>query len=97
MLNPSRQLVITLVVVALVSLALGLATDVGLFGWSLASWSPYTSVSQGSPVSGVRAAQHEPHGQEEPLSDFVIEAYSSLTPSVSVSSPSSIVSKPYAR
>jgi hypothetical protein len=34
MFNPSRQIVITLVVVALVSLALGLATDVGLFGWS---------------------------------------------------------------
>jgi hypothetical protein len=34
MFNPSRQVVITLVVVALVSLALGLASDVGLFGWS---------------------------------------------------------------
>jgi hypothetical protein len=34
MFNPSRQIVITLVVVALVSLTLGLATDVGLFGWS---------------------------------------------------------------
>jgi hypothetical protein len=34
MFNPSRQIVVSLVVVALVSLALGLATDVGLFGWS---------------------------------------------------------------
>lgn len=34
MFTPSRQVVITLVVVALVTLALGLATDVGLFGWS---------------------------------------------------------------
>jgi hypothetical protein len=34
MFNPSRQVVLLLVVVALVSLALGLATDVGLFGWS---------------------------------------------------------------
>jgi hypothetical protein len=36
MLNPSRRLVITLSLVALVLLALGLATDVGLFGWVLA-------------------------------------------------------------
>jgi hypothetical protein len=36
MLNPSRPLVISLVVVALAGLVLGLATDVGLFGWSLA-------------------------------------------------------------
>ena len=35
MFNPSRQLVVSLMFVALVSLALGLATDVGLFGWSL--------------------------------------------------------------
>ena len=35
MLTPSRRLVISLAFVALVSLALGLATDVGLFGWSL--------------------------------------------------------------
>jgi hypothetical protein len=34
MFNPSRQIVVSLVVVALVSLALGLATDIGLFGWS---------------------------------------------------------------
>jgi hypothetical protein len=34
MFSPSRQLVLSLVVVALASLALGLATDVGLFGWS---------------------------------------------------------------
>jgi uncharacterized protein YybS (DUF2232 family) len=32
--NPSHKLVISLIVVALFSLALGLATDVGLFGWS---------------------------------------------------------------
>ena len=37
MLNPSRPLVISLVLVGLVSLALGLATDVGLFGWSFAA------------------------------------------------------------
>jgi hypothetical protein len=34
MFSPSRQFVLSLVVVALASLALGLATDVGLFGWS---------------------------------------------------------------
>ena len=37
MLNPSRTLVISLAVVGLASLVLGLATDVGLFGWSLAA------------------------------------------------------------
>ena len=36
MLNPSRPLVIALSLVALAGFALGLATDVGLFGWSLA-------------------------------------------------------------
>jgi hypothetical protein len=34
MFNPSRPIVLSLVVVALVTLTLGLATDVGLFGWS---------------------------------------------------------------
>ncbi len=37
MMNPSRPLVISLALVALTSLLLGLATDVGLFGWSLAA------------------------------------------------------------
>ena len=37
MLNPSRTLVISLALVALAGLVLGLATDVGLFGWSLAA------------------------------------------------------------
>jgi len=37
MLNPSRPLVISLVLVPLTGLVLGLATDVGLFGWSLAA------------------------------------------------------------
>jgi hypothetical protein len=37
MLNPSRPRVISLALVALASLVLGLATDVGLFGWSLAA------------------------------------------------------------
>jgi amino acid transporter len=36
MLTPSRSLVISLATVALAGLVLGLATDVGLFGWSLA-------------------------------------------------------------
>jgi uncharacterized membrane protein YphA (DoxX/SURF4 family) len=36
MLNPSRPLVIALTLVALASLVLGLASDVGLFGWALA-------------------------------------------------------------
>jgi hypothetical protein len=36
MFNPSRTLVISLGLIALVGLGLGLATDVGLFGWSLA-------------------------------------------------------------
>jgi hypothetical protein len=35
MLNPSRQVVISLVLTAIVCLALGLATDIGLFGWTL--------------------------------------------------------------
>jgi hypothetical protein len=37
MLNPSRTLVISLALVALAGFVLGLATDVGLFGWSLAA------------------------------------------------------------
>jgi lysylphosphatidylglycerol synthetase-like protein (DUF2156 family) len=37
MFNPSRPLVISLVIVALAGLVLGLATDVGLLGWSLAA------------------------------------------------------------
>jgi hypothetical protein len=36
MLNPSRQVVVVLVVASVALLALGLATGVGLFGWSLA-------------------------------------------------------------
>jgi hypothetical protein len=36
MLNPSRQLVFFLALIALVALVLGLASDVGLFGWSFA-------------------------------------------------------------
>ncbi|TML54778.1 MAG: hypothetical protein E6G15_05565 [Actinobacteria bacterium] len=36
MLNPSRPLVISLVLAALAGLVLGLATDIGLFGWSVA-------------------------------------------------------------
>jgi hypothetical protein len=37
MLNPSRPRVFLVAVIALVGLVLGLATDVGLFGWSLAA------------------------------------------------------------
>jgi len=37
MLNPSRALVAAVVLVGVLSLALGLATDVGLSGWSLAA------------------------------------------------------------
>jgi len=37
MLNPSRPVVLCLAIVALAGLVLGLATDVGLFGWSLAA------------------------------------------------------------
>lgn len=37
MLNPSRQIVIVLVVATIALLALGLATDVGLFGWAIAA------------------------------------------------------------
>ena len=36
MLNPSRSLVVIVALVAFAGLVLGLATDVGLFGWSLA-------------------------------------------------------------
>ena len=36
MLNPSRSLVMILALIAVVALVLGLASDVGLFGWSLA-------------------------------------------------------------
>jgi hypothetical protein len=37
MFNPSRPLVISLALVAVTGLVLGLATDVGLVGWSLAA------------------------------------------------------------
>jgi hypothetical protein len=37
MFNPSRTLAISLALLALASPALGLTTDVGLFGWSLAA------------------------------------------------------------
>ena len=36
MLNPSRTLVVALALIAVVAIVLGLATDVGLLGWSLA-------------------------------------------------------------
>ena len=36
MLNPSRPLAISLALAALAGLVLGLITDVGLFGWSVA-------------------------------------------------------------
>jgi hypothetical protein len=36
MLNPSRQVVSALALTAIVCLAVGLATDIGLFGWTLA-------------------------------------------------------------
>jgi hypothetical protein len=36
MLSPSRKVVISLALTAVVCLVLGLATDIGLFGWSLA-------------------------------------------------------------
>lgn len=37
MFNPSRPLAISLAIVAFAGLVLGLATDVGLLGWSLAA------------------------------------------------------------
>jgi membrane protein implicated in regulation of membrane protease activity len=36
MLNPSRPLAMFLALIAVAALVLGLATDVGLFGWTLA-------------------------------------------------------------
>ena len=36
MLSPSRSVVMLLTLIAVVAVVLGLATDVGLFGWSLA-------------------------------------------------------------
>jgi hypothetical protein len=36
MFNPTRQVAISLALTAIVGLALGLATDAGLFGWALA-------------------------------------------------------------
>jgi hypothetical protein len=36
MLNPSRSVIRFLALLAVVALVIGLATDVGLFGWSLA-------------------------------------------------------------
>ena len=36
MLNPSRHVVISIAIAATALLALGLATDVGLFGWTSA-------------------------------------------------------------
>ncbi|HEY3085275.1 MAG TPA: hypothetical protein VGK28_07440 [Candidatus Dormibacteraeota bacterium] len=35
MFTPSRQVVLSMIGVGLVGLVLGLATDVGLFGWTL--------------------------------------------------------------
>jgi amino acid transporter len=35
--NPSRTVVIWLTLIAIAGLVLGLATDVGLFGWSLSA------------------------------------------------------------
>jgi hypothetical protein len=94
MFNPSRQVVLSLVVVALVSLALGLATDVGLFGWSFSLLVALYLGVVGLTRLGRQRNGLSPGSQDGPFSGFVIEAYSSLTPSVSVSSPSSIVSKP---
>jgi hypothetical protein len=37
MLNPSRRFALVVALIAVAGLALGLATDVGLFGWSLAA------------------------------------------------------------
>jgi hypothetical protein len=37
MLNPSRPRVLLIALIAVAGLVLGLATDVGLFGWSLAA------------------------------------------------------------
>ena len=37
MLHPSRSRVLLLTLIAVAGLVLGLATDVGLFGWSLAA------------------------------------------------------------
>ncbi len=36
MLSPSRSVVMLLALIAVVAVVLGLATDVGLFGWSVA-------------------------------------------------------------
>jgi len=36
MLNPSRTIIVSLLVLAGLGLVLGLATDVGLFGWTFA-------------------------------------------------------------
>ena len=36
MLSPSRSVVMLLALIAVVAVVLGLTTDVGLFGWSLA-------------------------------------------------------------
>jgi hypothetical protein len=53
MLNPSRQVVISVAGTAIVLLALGLATDVGLFGWSLAVLLGLYLVVAASPASSV--------------------------------------------
>jgi hypothetical protein len=37
MLNPSRPFALVVALIALAALVLGLATDVGLFGWTLAA------------------------------------------------------------
>ena len=37
MLHPSRSRVLLIALIAVAGLVLGLATDVGLFGWSLAA------------------------------------------------------------
>jgi hypothetical protein len=48
MLHPSRTVVASLMLVALVGLVLGLATDVGLFGWSRLLCLSFTSSSLAS-------------------------------------------------
>src|SRR5262245_34885877 len=56
-------------------------------------WGSFVSV-RGSEL--IRRSPRSGSTYTVPLSEFVIEAYSSVTPSVSARSPSSFISKPYA-
>ena len=60
MLNPSRSVVMFLALIAVVALVLGLATDIGLLGWTfavlLALYLGVAGIAQGTRRRSERAA-----------------------------------------